>query len=98
MSDLPVFIDGPLKGRADIPIDAHARKWGLMWQPLPVSEPVVATDLIGGLPEPVCYRFSDVPFFGRTVIIGSVAQPPDCEALFEALASDQAKASARFRG
>jgi hypothetical protein len=101
MSDQPVFIDGPLKGRADLPIDGRTRAEGLPWidageiavmirpDGMPVSEPIRA--------QAVLYKFFDVAMFTHMVLVGSVAVPPGSEALFEALASDQAKASARPR-
>jgi hypothetical protein len=89
VSALPVFIDGPLKGRTDLPVPASTRMNGMMCQPAP-------EDVMAPWPEPVLYRFSDVAMFGRTVLIGSVKRQPSGEDVFEALASDQAKASARF--
>ncbi len=84
MSDLPVFIDGPLKGRADVPVDAFTRGNGMRYGPSP--------------DDMVRYLFSDVAMFHHTVLIGSVAQPPSSEAMFEVLCSDAAKASALYQG
>lgn len=95
MSDLPVFIDGPLKGRADMPIDPFIRTHGLKWQSGPEWAGKAGDGWLSTQPEPVHYQFRDVPMFGHTVLIGSVAQPPSSEACFEALVSDQAKHSAR---
>lgn len=99
MSNLPVFIDGPLKGRADIPVDAFTCSNGMWWQSAPEPEPVDALTITGWkYPEPVRYRFRHVAMFSHTVLVGSVADPPSAEAMLEALCSDQAKASARWRG
>jgi hypothetical protein len=87
MSDQPVFVDGPLKGRK-LHIDGRTRASGL-------AVPVQAEPASGPAWQKVIYRFTDVAMFGHTVLVGSVAFPPSSEDCFEALVSDEAKESAR---
>lgn len=96
----PVFIDGPWKGRTDVPIDHGQRAHGLY-----VMDPVALRliDYSEGIPvtsmgpPPLLYRFSEVAMFGRVVVVGSVAMPPKPDDLFAALASERAKAVSRPR-
>lgn len=88
----PVFIDGPLKGRADIQISDSQRGSGyvhlerLGWQ---------FGDFGSARFRQVAYRFTPVEMFDRTFLVGHLTWPPASEAAFDLLCSDLAKTVAR---
>lgn len=83
-----MFIDGPLKGQ-EMFVDARTLRMGLQYEPPPARGSSSVR-----LPPRVLYHFTDVAMFGRTVLIGSVADVPGSEDAFQALASEEAKAAA----
>lgn len=91
--DTPVFIDGPLRGRADMCIPDHVRHFGYWHQP-PIERVPGVGPLSYRQPDVVIYHFTLMPVLGRIVLIGSVKQPPDEDDLFAALISPVAKAVA----
>jgi hypothetical protein len=91
----PVFIDGPLKGRNDIPLPAGTLSAGFVYQPTPVFGSAPPSGPAFPDPVPVLYRFHEVRLFGRTLLAGS-AGPPDDDDAFEVLCSDLAKEVARI--
>lgn len=89
--DVPVFVDGPLKGTIGNPITLHVRSFGMWHQCAPVADarPGYYTQ-----PENLLYRFTLMPVLGHIVLIGSIKNPPSEDDLFEVLISLKVKATA----
>ena len=98
MSNLAVFVDGPLRGEVREVASWQAAR-PMVWRVAREPEPL-AVAWPAGKPVPLLefddavYRFRVFAMFGRTVLVGSVAQPPEPEDLFSALCSDAAQRSA----
>ena len=99
MSDLAVFVDGPLRGGTHVVVPWQQRA-GWVWRTARKQEPLSLTESPAGWKPPplefedVLYRFRLFEMFGRAVLVGSVADPPSPEDCFGVLCSDAAQRSA----
>lgn len=102
MTELAVMVDGPARGQVLVVPSwqrQHGQQWRVAREQPPIAEYLLAGKLVPQMEfDEVVYRFTDFAFFGRTVLVGSVAQPPDSEDCFTALCSDAAKRSALTSG